>query len=641
MAQGTKDPAGFMMADPAGSFGATADAGNIGLTVNTNSYQPAINYTPLLYTNQFTLSATELQISEAGYVQDAVVQNAVLKDIAPINNYLLDAVDGILALRQTFGADNADEAALLNQLAAYIDRYLSGDILQLFPERATDQATYFPDDVDADGNFVSPTLRDSGGNIAQIIKPPKAAGTSGDANPIVDNSLIHTAIFKASQYVVDDTLVAQRLRHGVVRIKRDRLVLLQQLRKQQATLQARIAASRAAMDARNRSRLESLSDYHVAQQLVREDWEATEARFSARQAVLDAHQGLYYARVRETPLSLTLPDPLALRTSLAGDLLPGCGVQDKDLPEELEPFIDAVLDIAMGNWDRLRDQYTLLPGRQRLDSLYGQRKLRLDWRLKRGASGNTSRSGLKLAGLRNQNLSLLQDQVRHVLIPTLSLRDYQLRSRDLLSLEDLLTGPSHRLRGQAAELRDQLNQACHCLLERLRVLPPSIRLAWAEGAEQDHGFVVEEPESWPRLDQAEAQDFNAVRTLVEVVHWWFRQLHEQASGSSRSAMRNLVRACLLLAASDDPEDILHGQLKTVPGRFRPGEAMRLTLNREALPGTLLRLLDHDDRLIGTLRVDDEDDQGTVASIIQVFDSSSILATGFRVTGYRLDTSGTD
>jgi hypothetical protein len=97
-------------------------------------------------------------------------------------------------------------------------------------------------------------------------------------------------------------------------------------------------------------------------------------------------------------------------------------------------------------------------------------------------------------------------------------------------------------------------------------------------------------------------------------------------------MRNYLRAALLFAAGDDPDQILQGAVATVPGRFIPGARLRLTLNREALPGTTLQLLDQAQRVLGTLRVDDHDAQGTLASVVQVLDPTASLATGLKVSG---------
>ena len=79
-------------------------------------------------------------------------------------------------------------------------------------------------------------------------------------------------------------------------------------------------------------------------------------------------------------------------------------------------------------------------------------------------------------------------------------------------------------------------------------------------------------------------DFNAIRTLVELVDWCFHQLDSDAAGDSRMTMRQFIHACVLLAASDGPQQLLQGQLQSLPTRFRPGELLRLNLNREPATG---------------------------------------------------------
>jgi hypothetical protein len=180
-------------------------------------------------------------------------------------------------------------------------------------------------------------------------------------------------------------------------------------------------------------------------------------------------------------------------------------------------------------------------------------------------------------------------------------------------------------------LHDRLDAGAGCLIERLRAVTPSLRLDWASAAEADR-LDVEHAERWSGLERAEAADFNGVRTLLELVDWWFRQLHADAAASSRTAMRNFVRACLLFAAQDDPQQILRGSLKTAPPIFRAGTNLRLALNREALPGTTLQLLDAQARVVGTLRVDDHDEQGAIASVMQVLDTTARPDTSFTVSG---------
>jgi hypothetical protein len=58
--------------------------------------------------------------------------------------------------------------------------------------------------------------------------------------------------------------------------------------------------------------------------------------------------------------------------------------------------------------------------------------------------------------------------------------------------------------------------------------------------------------------------------------------------------------------------------------------LRLKLNRTALPGTVLQLLDRKQRLVAMLNVDDHDERGTVANVVRVERSETRVDTGFTV-----------
>ncbi len=252
-------------------------------------------------------------------------------------------------------------------------------------------------------------------------------------------------------------------------------------------------------------------------------------------------------------------------------------------------------NIPAGEWAHLRPLDHLLPARTILAGLVEMRRQKLALRLNRATDAGLA----LLSGLAQQNQALVRDiAARPFGAGTLS--EQQREAGAILALDDLLAIPSPLLREPARALHQRLDAAAGCLLERLRAISPSTRLNWASAAEADR-LAVEAPERWPGLAEAEERDFNGVRTLVELVARWFRQLDADASAAARGAMRNLVRACLLLAASDDPQQLVQGRLQTLPGRFRLGEALRLRLDREAAPGTLLQLFDDDQRVIATLR----------------------------------------
>ncbi len=461
-----------------------------------------------------------------------------------------------------------------------------------------------------------------------LVEPGISRTVDQPGGPVTFTETKHSALFGTGKVVTSDIRKVDILRDALTVIRRRRQQALERKRRQLEQLEEDIAARAPELAAADGDRREALGDYAIAQQLVTQDWAAVEKAFARRREVLQAHLGLYYVRVRETPLSRPLPDPLWLRHAAAGDLVPGCAVRDVDLPDALAPFMETVLDVPVGDWTTLRELHHLLPDRRRLERLVQRRRQLLNLRLDQGppAAGNP-----RLAPLQMGHLALARELVKRPFSASGSLRDVQRRSRELLSLDDLLSGPPHRLRGRAQQLQDRLDAAAGCLLARLRSVSPSVRLRWAEFAEADR-LPVDDVSRWPGLEQAEADDFNGVRTLVELVAWWFRQLHPEAGAASRAALRNYIRACLLFAVGDDPQDVLSGRLATVPPRLQPGETLRLTLNREALAGTPLQLLDATQRVVGVLRVEDHDEQGTVATVQQVLDDAAQPSQAFQVTG---------
>ena len=544
----------------------------------------------------------------------------VIGHIDSFFTHFQNARRGILDLRREI---TPDDGTLIRKIGDYIEA------LYAAPDADTDELNRFFSDYYDGTSFQMP-------NLANMINPGDITLVPGeggvDQQEVEENE--QTALFASGRIVRDDIRVTQQLRSVITRYRKFQQKKLQHLKDNLATTEQDIVDAQKNLSNLNRTRLESISDYQVVRHLVTENWAKVEEQYAERARILNNHQGIYYARVRETPINASPADPLELRFANPDDLVPGCPLEDNDLPEELEPFMESVLDIGMTDWRALRPHFRLLPNRRRLSNLLNRRSQRLNYRMSANFGFNNTALALRMGRLRVQNQALMRDVSRRTFAPTVSLVNNQWSSAQLLSLEDLLNGSPHRLRGHAENLRNKLDQASHCLLRELRQIRPSIRLDWSQAAEEDT-LQVESPTHWPGLDRAEADDFNGVRTMIELVQWWFRQLSDEPHSSSHSAVRNLIRACLMIAASDNPEEILHGQLKTVPPRFKPGEALRLSLNREALPGTLLQLMDNSSRLVGTLRVDDHDDDGAVATIMQLHNVNAVPATSFTVTGFAL------
>jgi hypothetical protein len=564
-------------------------------------------------------------LTDPVFSKAAVSAKGMLSHVEAIHDSFVNVRRDVLDLRALATSRQNLAKSLIDRVCDFLDDYLKPEELRRIG--AIDDDKQAP----AFRLFVAPDLHNASGVLLRP-KLERALPEPGEPGPggIAHND--ESALFSAGAVVADDIRQIEALRGALITLRRRHQQALEDLRSRVAALEADIPAGIAELDVRERARAETLDDYAVAQRLLAEHWSEIEAAYAERRRVIESHRGLFYVKVRETPLGRTLPDPLELRSSSPDDLVPGCANRDTPLPAALGLFMQAVFDIPAGDWASLRPLGHLLPGRAILSGLVDTRRQTLVQRMNQIAAADTP----VLTGLLQQNHALVREVAARP-FDAVALGELQRQGSAILALGDLLAIPAPLLRDPAQTLHQRLDAAAGCLLARLRAIAPSIRLGWAAAAEADR-LPVDTAERWPGLAQAEDRDFNGVRTLVELVAWWFRQLDTDASGVARTAMRNLVRACLLLAASDDPQQLVQGRLQTIPGRFRIGEALRLTLNREAAPGTLLQLFDTTQRVIATLRVDDHDEQGAVASVAKIFDPqvernpAAVLSTALLITG---------
>ncbi|RKZ70631.1 MAG: hypothetical protein DRQ44_00135 [Gammaproteobacteria bacterium] len=440
------------------------------------------------------------------------------------------------------------------------------------------------------------------------------------------NALRYGHLFKANRSLVKEISGVDRIRNKLVKIQK---VLQKYIAKQQIKLDeadSNIIAERKNLTQLDAVRREALEDYSAAQRLVIEHWQAVEEKFDQRNKILNEMLGLYYVKVRETAISVSLPNVHSLSYAEAGDLVPGCRSDDRNqdqisLPDELDVFFDAVLDIPMIHWRPLSVLTHKLPGRYRLMSMLERRGPRLQSKQNQLSRNFTSRIR-GFSELRRQTLFVMHSFSERRYKSVHSLKNLQLEAANVLSLEDLLNNSAGgRLRKPAQQLSNDLQLACSCLLEKLNDLPPSVRLTWGQLAEDDQ-LPIDYPEKWPDIDKAEDVSFNSLRTCLELVSWFNRQLSKRAEGDSHTALTNLIRACLMLAASDDPGDLLEGQLQVSPGVLRLGNVLRLSLNQEAVPGAMLQLLDAKKKVVALLRLDDQDNDGASATVINLLEEKS-------------------
>jgi hypothetical protein len=396
------------------------------------------------------------------------------------------------------------------------------------------------------------------------------------------------------------------------------------------------------------TRLELLSDYGIAQALTREDWAAVYRRDRERSRILtEGLRGLYYVRVRETPVSAALIAPLPLRHGTAADLVPGCDWDTEvDVPAALAAVFATVLEVPFADWAPLAPLVPKLPV-ERVPDLLGLHRYRLAQQ-----QGGGSMSGLGSAGLAarlapvlaanaqlNQGWSALAGRPVGAAVGLGGGPDADARGRYLaeaarmLSLADAL-GLNGPVQHAAQTLHNRLEQCVVCLMDRLPRVAPSLRFTWGQLAEDDR-LPADDVGRWPGLERAQAEDFNRVRTLAELVNWWFRQLAADASGAGRAALRNLIRAAVIVAAHGDPALVLQGRVATPPRRLAVGESLRLALNTAPPTGTRLQLLDAAQRVVGLLAVQDQDQGGILAQVVRVDATVSEVTTRFTVVSAAL------
>lgn len=568
---------------------------------NVFQTQQALNTEVMLSSNFLKYDLTYKPPTKEVFTAPEADQQASIQHIDDLNSVLSRFNLSLKTLQDDLGQEADDSnASLQAKTKAFLNQYKDDpDVVNLFKQELVD------------GQLKS--YRD-------IFTARKESITA-----LTDDA---SKLFHSGRLLLKETQSISNLHNQLLLLQRSVLKRLLALRENKQQLAVQITEARQQLDALNRSRLEDVGDYALAQRLVSDDWWQVENKFQQRRSILEGYLGLYYVRVRETAVGSLLPNALSLRSQSAGDVVPGCPDSDRELPDDLTVFMDTVLDIPLADWRNFQNDANLLPSRVRQTQLFDQRQQRLSSKVSRSLSTNTQQG--RLLPLLQINSQILSVFAGKTVLQTLSLQQQLTSAHSILSLEDVLNGSRSLLSGRAQTLQKQLSQASVCMLDLLAGVQPSIRFRWAQLVE-DRRLPIEQPERWPNLADVEKADFNRVRTLVELVEWFYRQLSETASDNSRSAITHLLSACVLIAASDDPEQILHGSLQTLPGIFRPGEILRLNLNREAAPGTQLQLLDAQRQVVGMMRVDDHDQNGAVATLMQIYQPISVRV-GLSVSG---------
>lgn len=356
-------------------------------------------------------------------------------------------------------------------------------------------------------------------------------------------------------------------------------------------------------------------DYAAAQHLVREEAARVAAAATARRQAITAATGLFYVRELQTAIARDLPPSLALTADTPADLVPGCAADHPGPPDAIQPFLDLLLEVPLADWSALHGAWTHLPdaaGVQRLGRLRAARLA--NWTLSSAFGAGAAASDL--AALASTARGAFDPLFRNAVTIGPSLAATQRAAFAVLSLPDIVALPASILRTNALAVRARLESAAGCLFATLAALPPSARFSWAAlaraGTLAPLAFA-----QWPLPPGLGDAGTAILRRLAALVNWMARQLHIGSSAAAQSALGNLVSAAVIAAAYGDPDEAIGG---TVAGSGvpRPGAPIRVVLNRPPPIGTVLNLLDANQSIIGTLRVQDHDALGTTATVVTSF-----------------------
>lgn len=467
----------------------------------------------------------------------------------------------------------------------------------------------------------------------KLPDPGSLTGDQSESGKIIKDQ--YDALLDAGKVLTQWIKGTESRFNNLERKREAKINQLNRLEAEAKKLSASIRVAREKLDSLAQVLDERSGDYTLAQQLLMEDWQRVHERNEERSRILTTGiRGIWYVRVRSAEVSLPAADPLALRFRHDHDDMPGCDPdQMPELPESLAGFLETVSEIPVSDWAALQPLVPHIPLNLNLSMTEQYRRIRATGKQQPPQTGQLS-TALKgrLETLRRNNRILATGMVRKPFPgKSDSMAKTQQDTARVLSLEDAITTRSAPLRKQAQQLMNDLELAQRCILHHLRGLSGSLRLTWGQLAEEDR-LPVADVSRWPGLARAEQDDFNRVRTLSEMVSWWFRQLADQPSGDSRQAMEDMIRASLIVASLGDPEDIIRGEVASPPRQIRPGERLKVRLNGTPLPGTELQLLNDLQQVAAVLSVEDQVADSTEVRITRVLQKNIRITRQSTVIG---------
>jgi hypothetical protein len=493
----------------------------------------------------------------------------------------------------------SEDTALHARLRAFIKKWLDD------PDVQSLLGNYFTKD---NVNNVTIT-RDSSRLLEATIK--KEAGDDKDNDS--------SALFKLSRYAMDDFHRMSTLRRDVTRLKRAKTQELRNSLKSRSQLNNEIEDAREAFENNEKTLLKAEENYALVQGLLEQQLQAVDDAFAERHRILSNPSALCFVRISDLPMQISFHQTPLMAQPRTGEL-PAVCKQAAELPERLKPFMDLLDDQPMSSWRQLKPYWRWLP-----EAWLQQPPLRIIPQLKQNI-------GLMPLPFHSLMVAIPAVQKRSTSIKSgLSLAASSKLSADEITLEQLTKARHAGLRQKARGLQDDLASAFSCVLQQLLELPANARYNWSRLAEKDT-LNTENPLSWPDFYHYSSQSEGLY--LREAIEWLYSQLDSQAITESRSALRTAIRACLLQAVNDDPEDLLHGKVIQFPGFIKPGVMMTASLNKTPSLSDRLKVYDGTQQLIAEARVIDSNQTEANIEVISTYVATPAAFASWTVVGHK-------
>ncbi len=475
--------------------------------------------------------------------------------------------------------------------------------------------------------------------IADVIADMKLTPTARayqDSDQLAETSATHEAdYFRAAVATIDNTIALMRLVEGRVDLYQRMLDDAQSVRE---TLMQNVAAADTRLRLIDTELAEARHDLGVAMALLAEERERIDALNARRQAILREHaKMIVFRRPRRAPHTWSVPTAPA--TSLLVEApVSVCLREHDDVPEEIRDYAALFRDAPVAWFPAVKQRMDLL---DRLDAvraalLAARLRAQMGWPYFGYVPSSTQPRFLSAVYAAIAAQREVMDrrrqyaaQLDYSVLQSVNLLIARQTVIEAASMGDLIAGDYNRpvLARMAATEIESIGQIAGCLHESFAEVPPVMRMEWAEMLS-----AFDNPAPLHRL--AGLPDWSTLpletrRTQQGFVDWLFSRI-DRSITDAESAMNELIRVCLLMAAHAPVDRLIPARL-VAPAPARLGASLDLALDaRLARIGMMAVVRDAQAQPIAHAVIENLEDGMARARITHSFQSIATISVSARV-----------